>query len=307
MGPEGDPRVTAAKELLRTRLEDVSAETSAACHDRLADLQYRAVANPAADPIIRAAIGDWREKSLASITEGFESLIPLTRELQQDAGNASAEMAKILCWEAIDQAFCWTSEDRNNLIRFKEWQSRALSSSYVNVPGLVTPLPGCSLQDASLVRLLNCDFRARFERLLNQLRNRALLNTPVAQSTAVYDPEAPGPWTRDPNLDCRDAKTLGIARAGLVKRVRCELDYFKPMIEGRKDKEIEELASQYPKRLIFARRGGKLQLLGNTWGDLLKRSAYATLSFAIAAFEAGIAPSTMETTWKDYKKFLSKK
>jgi hypothetical protein len=179
MESEDDPRVTAAKKLLRSRLEEVFAETSAACHDRLAELEYPPPATGEADPIFRDAIKTWRERSLECITEGFKSFFVLTPESQH---TARSNIAKNLTWDAINQVFSWTAEDRSNSSRFEEWRRWATSTDFWAVGGLRMVSLECS-RLSSLADQLNCDFRTQFERCLNQLENEAFLNSPAAQST----------------------------------------------------------------------------------------------------------------------------
>jgi hypothetical protein len=183
VGSEDDPRIKAAKCLLQSRLEDILAKTSADCHDKFAEFQYIPVADPAGDPIIRAAIRDCTERSMERISEGFNSLLALTWESQNNTRDTAADMAKMLTWEAIDQTFQWTAEDRGNLIRFREWQTRAIALGFARADDLLIVPPECTLQGANLAEFLHWHFLTRFERLLNQLRDEAFLNSLTAQST----------------------------------------------------------------------------------------------------------------------------
>jgi len=135
------------------------------------------------DPIIRAAIRDWRDRSLKCIKKGFKSLVVLIRESQLDAGSTPADMAKMLTWEAIDQAFFWTTEDKSNSTRFKEWESR-VKLELATVDGLqIMVSPECILQNVPLVDQFSCDFKIRFKQCVDELWRKALLDVPAAQST----------------------------------------------------------------------------------------------------------------------------
>jgi hypothetical protein len=180
MGSEGDARVKAAKDSLQSRLKDVFDKTLYDCHNRLLEFEYP-FSTGAGDSVVRDAIDDWRAKSLECITKGFESFLAVTR------GNARADIARSLTWEAIDQAFNWTGEDRGNSTRFEEWLTEATSMDIVWVYGLRMVSLECNVQNVPQTVQLNCDFRTQFERLLDQLRNEAFSNIPTAQSTKPAD------------------------------------------------------------------------------------------------------------------------
>jgi hypothetical protein len=63
------------------------------------------------------------------------------------------------------------------------------------------------------------------------------------------DRSAPA-YVDDPELDSKDPETRTIARANkLVRKFRIELDTFRPALEGKTRKEIEQLASPYPRNI----------------------------------------------------------
>jgi hypothetical protein len=129
----------------------------------------------------RDAISLWREKSRECITAGFHQLLKVILDLRQGAGDNQADIAKDLAWQVVDQVFNWTAEDKSDSSRFKQWETRAGIWDHWEHDWVMVS-PECT-ELRSIADRLNCDFRAQFERLLNQLRNEAFLNMPTAQST----------------------------------------------------------------------------------------------------------------------------
>jgi hypothetical protein len=308
---EGDARVAAAKRWLQRRLEEAFSNTSFYCRSKFAEFQYPPVTTGEGDPVVRHAVREFRERSLECIPEGFNRLLEAIRTLQQDAGDDLADIAKNLTWEAIDKTFNWTAGDRSNSSRFEDWTTQA-EANFEVMGGVVMVSPECNnMPNASLADQLNCDFRTQFERLLNQLRDEAFLDTGTAKPTnttpaaAAYDPGAPKPYSDDPDLKDEDPRKRGIARARLVQHVREELDYFRPIFTDIGRSDLEQMALQHNDQIIFQeRRRGKLLLCWDNCYDLLKKMAFKKLAAEIGAAKACVAPSTMETAWKDYHKFL---
>lgn len=120
MGSEGDPRVTAAKELLELLLREVFVETSTACRKRLEELGDPLVVGDgifgglgtAGDYVVRDFIKLWKEGLAGCITKVFKSFVA-AREPQADETNPEVT-AKQLTWETIDQVFHWTPDDRSS-------------------------------------------------------------------------------------------------------------------------------------------------------------------------------------------------
>ena len=183
MGSDSD-RLSAAKRWLLRLLEKAFIDTSLACRSRLDELEYPPEATGAGDLIVCDAIRQFRGKSLECIPEGFDRIFAATRELQHGAADDLVGIAKDRTWEVIEQSFNWTTKDRSKPSRFEDWLAQARVNFWVN--GVLMVSPECNLEHSPLAERLNCDFRAQFDWLLNQLRDEVLSN-PTAQSTKPAD------------------------------------------------------------------------------------------------------------------------
>lgn len=185
-----DRRVKAAKELLEVRLGEVFVETSAACRQRLWELDDPVVIGEGVfggdgsggDFVVRDFIELWKEQLAFCIREVFELFVE-GREPQREEEHPG-DTAKGLAWEAIDQEFCWTPGDRSNSARCREW----LSAAAYPEPALqhLSSSDELGWQDFT-ADVLARDFPEWFERLLNKLRLEAFVNAPTARSTEPAD------------------------------------------------------------------------------------------------------------------------
>lgn len=167
---EDESLIRTAKRLLQSRLEEVFCKTSEKCRLQLLQYQHTWPHTDAGLLEINAAIIDWRNRSMICVEEAFKSLV---------TENSPAEAVN-LSWETIDEFFEWTADYRSNPSKFEEWQLEVKGSVFF-IPDGFRPLSQ-ECNNVPLQERLACDFRTQFEKLLNRLRDEALLNASTVPS-----------------------------------------------------------------------------------------------------------------------------
>jgi hypothetical protein len=293
---DSDYRVRNVKNALREQLENLFEDTSRDCSvniSRLDDGDYRTELR-----FITDTSEKWRKESLRWITWGFRKLYAVVS--LGDAENG--------VWEVVDEVFRWKA-DKTSPVKFKFWQSLATRSSPLGAGGLSIVSPKYS-HLGDMADQLNAIFRADFEKRLIRLRNEAILaeknelDSTVPASTEAASPlprglSAPRPSTLE--LNSKDSRVLGIARAKLVAAALEEVSYVRPALRSRGD--VPKLAGEHSDFMMFE------VLLRNKYvleklGPLIENAEFTKLAIEIAAAKAGRSFSTMQTAYKHFKDYL---
>lgn len=186
----------------------------------------------------------------------------LARRLPEDP-ETTVDLAKKLCWEAIDQAFHW-AEDRTDATTFKQWGARVWGLPDRKdfnwwVDGIYLLFPDLKPQNASQVDvlnkvdylehppslppLLNIGFQRSFEQHLKNLSDQALLDrlkykevsyTPTAQSTNPPVEGVP-----------QDNSTIAVKRGCICVRITDEMKTIRYMFREA-GKSITEIQAETP-------------------------------------------------------------
>ena len=320
-----EDKMQAVKDLLRSCLQDAFQETSNDCNNRCKDFDgieehgYEIIgsAEPEGHQVIRYSAEKWRKESLDCVEDGFWSLFKLTNELERDS-TKSATAAQAQTWGIIDEFFQWTETDKSSTLKFRKWQDRALGPGSKVLASSVMQMindecnkpEATSCWEADLYTSLHCDFLRLFEQRLIRLRNEAILaEKNELDSTAPASTEAgsplpsglsiPRPSTLE--LNSKDSRVLGIARAKLVAAALEEVSYVRPALRSRGD--VPKLAGEHPDFMMFE------VLLRNKYvleglGPLIENGEFTKLAIEIAAAKASRSFFTMQTAYKNFKKYL---
>ena len=312
-----EAKMQAVEGLMRSCLQDAFQETSNDCNNRCKDFDgieehgYEIIgwAEPEGDQVIRYSAEKWRKESLDCVEDGFWSLFELTNELERDSIK-SAAAAKAQTWGSIDEFFQWTATDKSNTGKFRKWQDRALGRGNNVSRSSVMQMVNDECNKPDLYISLHCDFLRLFEQRLIRLRNEAILteknelDSTVPASTEAGLPlpsglSIPRPSTLE--LNSKDSRALGIARAKLVAAALEEVSYVRPALRSRGD--VPKLAGEHSDFMMFE------VLLRNKYvleklGPLIENGEFTKLAIEIAAAKASRSFFTMQTAYKNFKKYL---
>ena len=126
--------------------------------------------------VLNPAIKSWLEKSLKHISDTFVLLFNMIRKLGQSDAVAAADVAKQLCWQAIDASY-WPATDRTRSGRFADWLdacSRRFAYRDLIDDEVRMITPGANSQGLRVADRLNIEFRSQIELRLQHLGRKTV-------------------------------------------------------------------------------------------------------------------------------------
>jgi hypothetical protein len=309
-----------AVEVLQLSLQDVFQQTAIDCATKMikhwnspseTDAEGRGFFRHSGEPIIAAAIRNWREQSVQRVNAGFDELV--RAGLMQSSSRVARDRAAELAWEAIDQAFGW-EDNRHKTRRFAAWLLDSQAIDHRNEPlGFDVPLrfSDCAALNKAPAAQLSCDFRRTFEMRLKLLvlgarpsQNRSMPSTGDSAAENKLESAAPSlaqPWYFTEDLRVRKAAINIPARGKLVAEIKGELRRY--------PREVNELrvnpaavAKKWPRCVafdIYARATpGKRRIFGACISD----AKHEELAYELAADAAGKSVASMRKAWSLYNR-----
>jgi len=176
-----DEEVQCAINFLKDELEYELQESAVNCSDKLegcfdpSDDLYDLTDEYAVclARVFKEALRNLRNKLREEIiTDGFDTLFRLKRKSEAD-DNVAADIAKILCWKAIDAAFLWKENGKTNSDRFAEWLRDCGLDPNSTGTGVRMITRECNKPGLKLADRLNTDFQIQFTRRLDKLCEKA--------------------------------------------------------------------------------------------------------------------------------------
>jgi len=296
-------RIRAAKDLMRSQLEDLTERASAEYrHDICRQV------DPFAEAIMtRHMIEEWRDKSMHLVDDCFNRFFQALGQ----SGTLAEQTARAseLCWHVINEVFGWTENDRS--------RSDVLEKCFFDDPLMFGELdlpsnPAGGRWD-STGAAVSYEFWNRFDRQLKQLANDKLSVVPVpanpisnvisngsAEGTTPQQ-ESPKKAYVDPDLLSKDKHRRGRARARLVAAIKRELDKLRP--DYFSDRDFHRVSARYPEFITFQVCADRKDLR-DSLESIQAAKQYLWLAIRIAAAKLGKQPATIQDNWRRYHNLL---
>ncbi len=308
--------------LLQLGLDELFKKTAVDCATKM--MQYwdsppeigadgTAYMSSGGDSIVVNAVGDWREKSLDRITEGFHCLLQATpRSL---SSRAARDRAAELTWEAIDRVYGWV-DGRLKTGRFREWfmEAGAQSLDARNTP-MDFDLPlmhgECKVNKRTYVQL-SCDSRRMFENRLAALRLGSLLPVTAPSepqqgdsiNAELVDTAVPGlrhPWYYEDGMGDRRA-TINIPKRGkLVDDLKKEIRQYRGQLDELSSHPTA-IANRWPECITFNIYARATDNRRRIFKGCITDGKYEQLAYELAADVAPVGVQAMKKAWSEYRR-----